>query len=177
MSPRSTLLLAVIIMVSCLSLAVQGSDMPVAAKIIDVPSERRDWGEPIGNIHVTFADGHAERWTRQGRCMHVRHADSGLVGWTRYSNRNSYGEPVNNIVRVMLSPDHWRDFQAGPFIEDWSFADHDTTIAIKSRGRHGPAVYHQYSLSTGKLIAAAKDITPFAQLPAWAQHIADDRPR
>jgi prepilin-type processing-associated H-X9-DG protein len=176
MSPRSLLVLAAILMASCLSPAAQGNEMPVAAKIVDVPSERRDWGEPIGNIHVTFADGHAELWTLKGRCMHARHASSGLVGWTRYSSRNSYGEPVNNIVRVMISSDHWHDFQAGPFIEDWSFTDNDTTIVIKSRGRHGPAAYRQYSLSTGKLIAAAKGITPFAELPAWAQPLADDRP-
>jgi len=152
------------------------SDIPVSAEIVDVPSERRDWGEPIGNVRVKFADGHSEFWTRLGRCIHVRRSESGHVGWSRYTGRNSYGEPVNNILRVMVSSERWIDFQAGPFIEDWGFAEHDSTIIVKSRGRHGPSMIHRFSLETGKLLDSTKGSDPYKDTPDWAKPFADDRP-
>jgi hypothetical protein len=151
--------------------------MPTGAEIVDVPSERRDWGEPIGNIRARFADGHTEMWTRLGRCMHVRRATSGLVGWTRYTARNSYGEPVNSVLRVMLTTDRWKDFAAGPFIENWDFADGDTTVIVKSRGRHGPSNIRRFSLKTGELLDATSGSDSYADTPGWAKPFADDRPK
>lgn len=164
-----------------LSLAITslafGSDMPVSAEIVDVPSERRDSGEPIGNIRVTFADGHSEFWTRLGRCLHVRRASSGLVGWTRFTSRNSYGGPVNSVLRVMVTSSQWKDFQAGPFIEDWMFADNDTSVIVRSRARHGPSSIHKFSLKTGDLIDHTKGSERYADTPEWARPLADDQPR
>src|SRR5205814_8499445 len=42
---------------------------PKSVTIVDVPSERRDYGTNIGNIKVRFSDGHSEVWTSLGRCM------------------------------------------------------------------------------------------------------------
>ncbi len=153
------------------------ADMPTSAEIVDVPSERRDYGAPIGNVRVKFADGHSEFWTRLGRCIHVRCSESGLVGWTRYTSRNRDGGPANGVLRVMVSPNQWKDFEARPYIEDWGFADHDKTVIVKSRGRHGPCHIYKFSLTTGQLIDHARGSEYYANTPDWAKPFADDQPR
>lgn len=152
-------------------------EMPVSAEIVDVPSERRDSGHSIGNIRVRFSDGRSENWTRLGRCLHVRRSSTGLVGWSRFRGRNSYGEPVNSVLRVMVTTTKWKDFKVGSFIEDWNFADRDSTVIVKSRGRHGPSQIHKFSLKTGKLIAQAKGSERYVDTPEWAKPLADDQPR
>lgn len=159
-----------------LSTSLWASDMPVSAEIVDVPAERMDWGEPIGNVRVKFADGHSEFWTRKGRCMHVRRSKSGLVGWSRFSTRNSHGEPVNDVLRVMVTTSTWKDIKVDLLIEEWDFSDSDTTVIIKMRGRHGPATVQKYSLETGKLIASAEASVPYADTPDWAKPFSDDPP-
>lgn len=138
--------------------------------------QRRDWGQPVGNIKVKFADGHSEFWTRLGRCLHVRCSPSGLVGWSRYTFRNSYGEPVNDTLRVMASTERWIDFRAGPFIEDWLFADQDATVIVRSRGRHGPSTIQRFSLKTGDLLDATKGSALYSETPDWAKPLADHQP-
>jgi hypothetical protein len=149
---------------------------PTTVTIIDVPSERRDYGTNIGNIKVRYSDGHFETWTSLGRCMDAHVSPTGLVGWTRYTARNHYGEPVNDILRVRFLSGRIKDFQHGPFIEEWAFVDSDSAVVIKSRGRHGPATYIKYSLSTGKVIDAVGRSATYDSMPAWAKPFADDRP-
>jgi hypothetical protein len=152
---------------------------PTGVTIIDVPSERRDYKINIGNIKVRFSDGHSEVWTSLGRCMHAHVSPTGLIGWTRYTTRNHYGEPVNSVLRVRFRDGTIKDFQAysnGPFIEEWGFADDDAAVVIKSRGRHGPAYYMKYNLRTGQVIDTAGISPPYDRLPTWAQPYADDRP-
>ena len=50
---------------------------PTRVSIIDVPSERRDYGTNIGNIKVRFSDGHSEVWTSLGRCMYAHVSRAG----------------------------------------------------------------------------------------------------
>ena len=152
---------------------------PKSVTIIDVPSERRDYGTNIGNIKVCFSDGHSEVWTSLGMCMYAHISPNGLVGWTRYTTRNHYQEPVNNTLRIRFVNGTIKDFQAyanGPFIEEWAFADNDSAVVIKSRGRHGPAYYIKHSLHTGKVIDSVGLSTPYDRMPTWAQPFADDRP-
>jgi hypothetical protein len=149
---------------------------PESVTIIGVPRERRAYGTHIGNIRVQFTDGHSEVWTSLGRCMHAQISPSGLVGWTWFSDRNYYQEPVNRTLRVRFLSGRIKDFEAypnGPFIEQWAFADADSAVVIKSRGRHGPAYYVKYDLHTGKLIETVGISTPKEQLPKWAQPVAD----
>jgi hypothetical protein len=65
----------------------------------------------------------------------------------------------------MVTAESWKDFQAGPFIEDWGFADGDTTVVVKSRGRHGPSTIQRFSLKTGQFIGSTKGSAPFAEVP------------
>jgi hypothetical protein len=69
----------------------------------------------------------------------------------------------------MVSTSEWRDFQAGPFIEDWLFVDHDAAVIIRSRGRHGPSHIHKFSLKTGRLIDHAKGSGRYEDTPEWAK--------
>lgn len=105
--------------------------------------------------------------------MYARVSSTGLVGWTRYNNRNHWGEPVNITLRVRFLDGRIRDFEWGPFIEEWMFLDRDTAVAIKARGRHGPARYAKYDLRTGKLIEAFGSATNLPQTPAWALPLLD----
>jgi len=165
-----------LLLVSASAFAGVPTAKPTSVTIVDVPSERRDYGTHIGNVKVRFSDGHSEVWTSLGRCMDAQVSATGLVGWTRYTTRNYYGEPVNSILRVRFRDGTLKDFQHGPFIEEWAFTDNDTTVVIKSRGRHGPATYIKYSLSTQKVIDAVGRSTPYNDMPKWAQPFADDRP-
>ncbi|PYL09372.1 MAG: hypothetical protein DME34_02850 [Verrucomicrobia bacterium] len=144
--------------------------IPTSVAIIDVPTERRNYGTNIGNIKVTFSDGHSEMWTPAGKCMYAKVSSSGLVGWTRYTGRNAHGEPVNDVLRIRYRDRRAKDFRHGPFIEDWGFADDDSAVVIKSRGRHGPARYIKYALLSGKVIESVDIYEP---LPRWAQPYAD----
>jgi len=145
---------------------------PSEAMIVDVPAERGDYGIPIGNVKVIFDDGHSEMWTKKGRCMLLKVSASGIVGWSFYTSRNSYKEPVNDKLRILLSEKDIRDFQGGPFIEDWWFTDGDTSIVIKSRERHGPAFYAKYDLKTSKCLGTAS-ARHDPELPEWAKPYAD----
>src|SRR5438067_1719873 len=92
---------------------------PQDVSIVDVPAERRDYATHIGNIKVWFTDGHTEMWTEDGRCLIPHTSSAGYVGWTRYTSRNSYGEPFNNLLRVRFPDGTHHDFRVGVFIEDW----------------------------------------------------------
>ena len=63
--------------------AASSIEKPNGVAIIDVPSERRDYGTNIGNVKVQFSDGHSEVWTSLGRCMYAQVSPTGLIGWTR----------------------------------------------------------------------------------------------
>jgi hypothetical protein len=111
-------------------------------------------------------------WTSLGRCMYAHVSRTGLVGWTRYTSRNDYGKPVNSFLRVRFLSGRIKDFEAYPYIEEWGFADNDSAVIIKARGRDAPAYYVKYSLGTGKLVESVACI-PNDQLPEWAQPYAD----
>jgi hypothetical protein len=151
---------------------LEGDGKPESVSIIDVPSQRRDYGSNIGNIKVRFSDGHSEVWTSLGRCIYAYVSPTGLVGWTRYTSRNDYAKPVNSILRVRFLSGRIKDFEAYPYIEEWGFADNDSAVIIKARGRDAPAYYVKYSLGTGKLVESVA-CTPKDQLPKWAQPYAD----
>lgn len=177
----SSALSCLLTLVSCCvaGTALSADIIPVKAEIVEVPAERRDWGEPIGNVRVTFSDGRKEMWTREGRALLPKVAASGYVGWSRYTQRNSRGEPVNSILRVLLSEKDIKDFNAPegrPFIEEWDFTDKDTAVVIKSRGRHGPANFVKYDLKSGKRLASVEGYKPYDQLPDWAKPFSDDKP-
>jgi hypothetical protein len=107
--------------------------------------------------------------------MGLRRSASGLVGWSRYSNRNAYGEPVNSVLRVMLTNSRWQDFQAGPFIRDWDFAEGDTSVIVISAGRHGPGIIQRFSLKTGKLTGGVKESASSEEMPEWARKYLEGR--
>lgn len=152
------------------------AERPVAAEMVDVPAERRDWGLPIGNVRVRFAGGHAEMWTRLGRCMELRRSASGRVGWSRFTRRNSYGEPVNNVLRVMITNSRWLDFQTAlPFIWDWDFAEEDESVVVVSGGRHGAGFMQRFSLKTGKLTGTVKESAAKAEMPEWGRKFLEGR--
>ena len=84
---------------------------------------------------------------------------------------------MNSVLRVMISSEHWLDFQAGPFIEDWRFADHKATVIVRSRGRHGPSRIQRFSLTTGKGLDSTKGSARYSETPDWAKPLADDQPK
>lgn len=152
---------------------------PKSVSIVDVPSQRRHYGTNIGNIKVRFSDGHSEVWTSRGKCMDAHASPNGLIGWTRYTDRNDHEEPVNATLRVRFLDGRIKDFLActnGPFIEEWAFVENDSAVVIKSRGRHGPAYYIKHSLLTGKVVESVEVSRSYENLPKWAQPFADDRP-
>lgn len=132
----------------------------------------------MGNVRVRFRDGHAETWTSLGRCLLPNVSRTGLVGWSWFSVRNDYGEPVNSTVRIRFLSGRVKDFHAHmrPFIEDWVFADNDRALVICSMGRHGASFYIKYSLATGEVLASVDTDIPDRELPAWALPVSGYQP-
>jgi hypothetical protein len=106
--------LATLIATAAGSLAGAPQSTPTSVTIVDVPSERRDYGINIGNVKVRFADGHSELWTNKGKCLIPHVSAKGYVGWTRYTSRNHYQEPVNDVLRVCFPDRTFKDFRAYP---------------------------------------------------------------
>jgi hypothetical protein len=71
---------AVLIVTAAASFAGAPQSKPKSATIIDVPSERRDYGISIGNVQVRFSDGHTEIWTSGGKCLMPHVSPNGYVG-------------------------------------------------------------------------------------------------
>jgi hypothetical protein len=148
--------------------------LPRSASIVDVTGKLS--GQPLGNVKVVFADGHAEIWARQGRALLPRVSGTGLVGWLYFEIRDAQGIPVDDRLTVFW-PDGKRhqEFAADgafPFIERWDFAAGDSAVVIKSRAEHGPADYREFDLATGKLIGHAHGLFD-DDLPPWARPFSD----
>jgi hypothetical protein len=168
----------VLVVMAAVSAAGAPQVMPESASIVDVPSERRNYGYHIGNVKVRYTDGHTEMWTRGGKCLMPQVSAKGHVGWTRYTDRNDYREPVNNILRIRFPDGRIRDFEAnGSFIEEWAFEDNDSAVVIKSSGRHGPSSFVKYDLFTGLRLGVVGGSITYPNLPEWAQPFADDKPK
>ncbi len=148
--------------------------LPKSATIVD--SKEAFGSLPIGNVKVTFTDGHTEMWTKLGKALLPKLAKSGLIGWARYESKNDRGWPVPDTLRICWPADgHHKDFKIieFPFIEEWDFADSDSAVIIKSRCAHGPAHFYKYDLATEKLLGEAKG-TYDSVLPDWAKPFADN---
>ena len=103
-------------------------------------------GNFFGDVQVTYADGSTELLTHRGKCSTVHVAGTGAVGWVQ-------GTPEGGKVVIRLPDGKTKEFlpDPAPNIEDWGFADNDTAVVIKTRGRHGPAFCIKCAIATGKV--------------------------
>jgi hypothetical protein len=138
--------------------------------IIVVPGPGR---REIGNVKVTFSDGHTEVLTHTGDCYNTKLSPNGNVGWIRVGK----SERAKDSVVVRLPDGTTKKFP--PFgenlnIMNWKFADDDKAVIVRSMGHHGPSSYVQYDLASGKVIdSRGPGYTPYAKLPPWAKLLAD----
>lgn len=145
--------------------------LPKSAVIVD--STEDAGGFPIGNVKVTFSDGHAELWTKTGKAQQPKVAANGMVGWARYEVRYEK-MPVLDTIRIVWPDEHHKDYKTEarhPFIEEWAFADDDTALIIKSRAVHGAATFIKYEIATRKILGR---VSAEEKLPDWAKPFADD---
>jgi hypothetical protein len=148
--------------------------------IIVVPS--RSDARKIGNVKITFADGHSEVLTHTGDCYNAKVSLKGNVGWIRVAKMEIISPSVkaialNNDSLVLRLPDgrikKFPPFDENRFIEDWTFAADNKTIILRSMGYHGPSSFVQYDLASGKVIdSRGPAYTPYAKLPPWAKPLA-----
>ncbi|MBC7981319.1 MAG: hypothetical protein H7Y36_12220 [Armatimonadetes bacterium] len=174
-TPRSKVIRSAII--ALLIGGVYAAPMPTTVEIVPVGSDSSDTERLIGNVRVRFADGHSELWTRQGRCLLAKVTKNGLIGWTRFGERNRRGVPVNDSIRLMVSTEHWVDFRSGyPFIDDWDTSADGAALIVRSGFAHGPFRFERFDLRTQKLLEQTTE-KPYAELPAWARPLATDQPK
>jgi hypothetical protein len=154
-----------------------------------IPS--RSVNREIGNVEVTFSDGHTEVLTHTGDCYDAKVSPKGNVGWIRSAKMEpltdekgvSYGKmgTVNEeslVVRLLDGrTKKFPPLGENTFIVDWRFADDDKTVVLRSRGYHGPHSYAQYDLTSGKVIDSRANwlsyAEPYVELPVWAKPLAD----
>jgi hypothetical protein len=145
--------------------------LPKRAVIVDGDSNDKIWS--MGNVKVTFSDGHSEFWTRQGNAMLPRVSERGLVGWTVVTADNNLGMHLDNLLRVCSPDGHHHDFTVNmPFIEKWSFSRKGTAVVLQFRGTHGPENFAEYSILRGTLLEQANDVMNDV-VPSWAQALND----
>jgi hypothetical protein len=165
------------------SSASQSGSQPISAEVVDIPAAQAQFGIKAGNIKVSFSDGHTEVWTHSGDCRSAKVSPKGNVGWIRIAKRETLSPSgktiaLNNDSLVVHLLDgttkKFPPFGENHFIPDWSFADDDKAVIVRSGGYHGPASYVQYDLTSGKVIdSRGNGYTPYAELPAWAKPLAD----
>ena len=160
------LLLAILVLAVGTSVVI-----PKSATVVDAKEDAV--GEIVGNVQVTFTDGHKEKWTKLGKSMLPKVSATGLVGWARYETLGYRNYPAFDTLRVVWPDEHHRDFQAGDsFIEAWDFADNDSTVIIKSRAGHGAPDFLKYDLATGRKLAHV-DGWVNQPYPDWVKPYAD----
>jgi hypothetical protein len=164
------------------------ADQLSTAKDVSIIVVRRPDGRELGNVKVTFSDGHTEVLTHTGDCYNAKLSSKGNVGWIRVGKSEKVPGPrrmiqVGNDSLVVRFPDgtikkfapvsgkvdvgDWRG------IMDWRFGDDDKTLIVRSMGHHGPSSYVQYDLASGKMIdSRGPGYTPYAELPVWAKPLA-----
>jgi hypothetical protein len=147
----------------------QSTAKDVSIIVVPRPDVRRE----IGNVKVTFSDGHTEVLTHTGDCYDAKVSPKGSVGWIRGRKTIQTGKD-SLVVRL---PDGatktFPPFRENVAIMNWRFADDGKTLIIKSMGHHGPSSYAQYDLVSGKVIDSRAGYTPYAKLPPWAKLLAD----
>jgi hypothetical protein len=165
---------SVAVYLAIFALTAATTSLPQSAVIIPVPAEQGDMSFPIGNVKVTFTDGHTEMWTKQGRAAFPQVSSAGIVGFALFTKLIP-PDPDFNDLRLVWPDEHHKDYASKPdrpIIEQWGFADNEATIVLQTRGTHGPAEFLKYNIATGKLIAQA-DVGVDSPLPDWAQPYAD----
>jgi hypothetical protein len=146
------------------------SPIPNGVSLVD--AQKNEINQIVGNVSVTFTDGHSEKWTNTREAMLPKVDKTGLVGWARYETL--YQDlPVFTKVRIVWPDGHYRDFEGGDvFIEAWDFVADGSAVIIKSREAHGSPNVRKYDIETGKVLAEADG--HFNQgWPEWARAYAD----
>ena len=95
----------------------------------------------MGDIKVTYADGHTEMWTKGALCGDPYVSSAGDVSWIHSTkNDDRYTHRAPDTVHVRLRSGDTKELKPNDaFIETWAFASNDSEVVIKSRGDHGPA--------------------------------------
>jgi hypothetical protein len=149
------------------AVAADSESHPIAARVVPVRSQSNlDW-RPVGNISVTFSDGHEEMWTTTGHCLLPKASHSGLVGWTYGTAQHSRGGWMNTQLRIARDRRLIARFNVSrAFIDLWDFADKDTCVVIPCVNAHGPSWIQKYRIDTGELVAessASHDVSEWAK--------------
>lgn len=154
-----------------------------AAKDVSIVVPPGSPGPEVGNVKVTFTDGHTEVLTQTGDCHKAKVSAMGNVGWIRIGKMESVPGPRERIQTgqdslVVRLPDgttkKFPPLGENICIMDWKFADDGKTLIVRSMGHHGPSSYVQYDLASGKAIdSRGPGYTPYAKLPPWAKPLAE----
>lgn len=145
--------------------------LPVAARIVNADGELSE-GE-IGNVRVTFADGHNERWTRRGGYRLPKVSAHGLVGWIRdHAARAHNGSRRSALIllrdgrvvaRIRTAP--------GRTIEGWDFAEDGDSVVVLSESEEHSSWFTLYRIRGARKLAECSSTT--SDLPAWARRLAE----
>jgi hypothetical protein len=138
-----------------------------ATKVEIVAANKSD---EVGDVCVTWDDGHSERLTRGAHAEQPKLSPNGLIGWA-WSKERYKDLWVNEHLRVQRGKPLLFEVKSGrPFIEDWNFIAEG--LVLKSRGAHGPALIELFALSDGKPIKVIEKAFG-DDLPARAKPNAD----
>ena len=134
--------------------------LPKDAGIVDVDAD-----DPLGDVLVTFDDGHREKWTLHGGCADPHVSDKGLVGWQRIHEGHGLEDPYGASLRVCWPEGHNKDYAPDyRYIDGWDFAPDGKALVIECGFAHGPRYFQEIDLATGQTIAEVKG----PDVPDWA---------
>jgi hypothetical protein len=151
---------------------------PVSACIVNARGKViHDDRDHVGDLRVTFADGHREQWTHGAHCLLAKVSRNGLVGWTSAAEQNwAWDHPwMNELLLLSRDGQMIRELEApNRFIEEWDFTDRGASVVMRSRMLHGPSDIEKFDVATGYLIAARSGIGQ-GPMPDWARRHADPK--
>ena len=166
--------------VACLG-ADQAGVKPVSAVVIPATSGNSSGESHLGDIKVTFSDGHTEVVTHDGKCSEPKASKKGDVGWVHCTNVKEsrygpHGENERLVVRSLSGKTReFKPSSMGPFIHYWDFTANDSAVVMSSTGFHGPTLFIKYELTSGKVtaeVSSAHCDNDYNKLPKWAQPAA-----
>jgi hypothetical protein len=154
--------------------------IPKSATVVNQASDVTGW--EVGDIQVTFTDGHTELFTKNEKCGRPHVSGKGDVGWSVWNDFTT-DDPddryhhTSETLRLRLRDGTIKNFKPNEiFITDWGFVDDDSAVVIASMEHHGSTSFIKYDIATGRELGSVDYYVPYDQLPKWAQPYSDEKP-
>jgi hypothetical protein len=158
---------------SCFA-AGQAGTKPVKAVVIPTKSGQSSEVNQVGNIKITFDDGHSEVVTTDGQCTGAEVSKRGDIVWDHFTGSDRMGYPIDEklILRTVDGKTRELKPETGyPYVRNSGFSPDQSAVVVMWGGRHSTPIFLKYAIATGK-VTERSEVGDYNKLPKWAKPIA-----